>query len=201
MWNLWWVIQQQLDCKSFVEAFAGLKTAKHTYRTFVKSSLIVSRESNVPTRRSGIWNCCDIQPRGRRQKVSLVHNSSHPRKITQETKSGTEMKFKMKLLARFLLTFEETHLVNRDIEGDVRDALVKIAPCCVRRLSIQQRQWYQDIIRHRNEIIVAMKLVARFLLISEEKEEMETKSSIEMKLLLQWTFLHASYWHLKKRTL
>jgi len=33
----------------------------------------------------------------------------------------------MKLLARFLLTFEETHLVNRDIEGDVRDALVKIA--------------------------------------------------------------------------
>jgi hypothetical protein len=30
-----------------------------------------------------------------------------------------------------------------------------------------------------------MKLVARFLLISEEKEEMETKSSIEMKLLLQ----------------
>jgi hypothetical protein len=31
----------------------------------------------------------------------------------------------MKLLARFLVTSEETHLVNRDIEGDVRDALVK----------------------------------------------------------------------------
>jgi len=30
-----------------------------------------------------------------------------------------------------------------------------------------------------------MKLFARFLLISEEKEEMETKSGTEMKLLLQ----------------
>jgi hypothetical protein len=39
--------------------------------------------------------------------------------------------------------------------------------------------------RHRNEIIIAMKLLARFLLISEEKEEMETKSGTEMKLLLQ----------------
>jgi hypothetical protein len=45
----------------------------------------------------------------------------------------------MKLLACFLLTSEETHLVNRDIKGNVWDALVKIAPCCVRRLSIQQR--------------------------------------------------------------
>jgi len=85
MWNLWWVIQQQLDCKSFVEAFAGLKTAKHTYRTFVKSSLIVSRESNVPTRISGIWNCYDIQPRGRRQKVSLVHNSSRIKDLSNSS--------------------------------------------------------------------------------------------------------------------
>lgn len=96
MWNLWWVSQQQLDCKSFVEALARIKTAKCTYRTFVKSSPIDSRESNVPTRRSGIWNCCDIQPRGRRQKVSSVHNSSHPRKITQEATAEQNQRMKRK---------------------------------------------------------------------------------------------------------
>lgn len=163
MWNLWWVSQQQLDCKSFVEALARIKTAKCTYRTFVKSSLIDSRESNVPTRRSGIWNCCDIQPRGRRQKVSSVHNTSYTRKITQEAiveqnqRNKRKKKWKQNQAPKWnyccndasctLLTSDATHFVNRDIECDVRDALVKIAPCCVRGLSIQQRQWYQDILQ------------------------------------------------------
>jgi hypothetical protein len=91
-----------------VEALARIKTAECTYRTFDKSSLIDSRESNVPTRRSGIWNCCDIQPRGRRPKslVSPQHivsvkdyaRSNRRAKPTKqekeemETKSGTEMK-------------------------------------------------------------------------------------------------------------
>lgn len=101
-------------------------------------------EEDTKSRQSTTHHICE---RLRKKQSSSKTNETRERRNRNKIRHRNEIIVAMKLLARFLLTSDATHFVNRDIEGDVRDALVKIAPCCVRRLSIQQRQWYQDILQ------------------------------------------------------
>jgi len=132
-------IWRNTPCKSGYRRRCSRRSGKDC--SMLRSPIVHSTKAMIPGyNQAPKWNyCCN------EAFCTLLTDIWRERRNGNKIRHRNEIIVAMKIFARFLLTSEETHLVNRDIEGDVRDALVKITPCCVCQLSIQQKLLIGDL--------------------------------------------------------